>query len=241
MIRRLLKAISQHGVAATARLAGRWVVNNARPAHILQHTEVPLQAIRNPRHAKAWVLDRLAGDNSASRQSLPWIAWPCIDFIKSRVQPHHRVFEYGGGGSTMFFLNAGCYVTTVESSRWWADRLEVEVQKLGPAVRARWDLRFVPAENNDDPLIADYVAQVQSGGPWDVVMVDGWSRRKCFFEGAKHVSVGGILILDNADQQQYADVPSLMNNGCWAHHPRRGLGVARSWVTQTDAYVRIRP
>jgi predicted O-methyltransferase YrrM len=153
------------------------------------------------------------------------------------LRPTHQVFEWGGGGSTLFFLNKGCRVTTVESSDDWVEQLEARVRELGGDARSRWELRHVPVIDNDDPAISDYVDQVTINGPWDLVMVDGWSRFRCLQEGLHHVKKGGVLVLDNANQKQFVTVPEVMR--AWERHKFRGLGVARSWVTQTDAYVRL--
>jgi hypothetical protein len=167
---------------------------------------------------------------------MPWIAWPCIEFLDSYLKPGDRVFEWGGGGSTIYFLKKGCLLTTVESSEVWVKELTTRVDALPPDCRSRWDLRFVAVKNNADPRIADYIHEVTNGGPWDVVLVDGWSRFQCLLAARSTVRPGGVLVLDNANQQQFRDVPSVMNG--WKRHAFRGLGVARSWVTQTDAYVR---
>jgi hypothetical protein len=238
MLRKVARSIERRGWAGTASLGLELIRDRWRRPHIAAHLTVPFEMMKNPRHAGAWFRDRFDRE-PPSRQGLPWIAWPCIDFLEARLKPTHRIFEWGGGGSTLFFLKKGCFVSTVESDRGWLEQIETEVNKLGSEARARWDLRWVPAQGNDDPLIADYVAQIHAGGPWDVVMVDGWSRRRCFYEAHNELNRGGALILDNADQRQYSDIPSTMAG--WEHHPFRGLGVARSWTTQTDAYVLVRP
>ena len=103
---------------------------------------------------------------------------------------------------------------------------------LGPDARLRWDLRFVSIADNNDPAVPQYIGQVADGAPWDLVMVDGWSRLKCLLEGIQYVKPGGVLVLDNANQKQFDSVPGVMRQ--WERHKFRGLGVARSWVTQTD-------
>jgi predicted O-methyltransferase YrrM len=153
------------------------------------------------------------------------------------LDPEHRVFEWGGGGSTLFFLKKGCRVTTVESNSEWVGHLESEIRKLGGDARDRWHLRFVPVTGNSDPRIDDYIGQVDAGSPWDLVMVDGWSRVNCLHRGLPQVKACGVLVLDNADQKQFHNIPPLMRG--WERHAFRGLGVARSWVTQTDAYVKL--
>jgi hypothetical protein len=230
MIGRLSRAVRAHGVAGVANiLQSRMRMG----AHLL----VPVEMLRHPQHISPWLRDRWS-DNPPSQQGLPWLAWPCVDFLDSFLTSEHRVFEWGGGGSTLFFLKKGCRVTTVESSTEWVEELTRRVDDLGKGSRHLWDLRFVPAKGNDDPLIADYAAQVRTGGPWDAVLVDGWSRFKCLQAAMPYVKPGGMLALDNANQAQYRHVPTYMRG--WEHRPFRGLGVARSWVTQTDVYIRPR-
>jgi predicted O-methyltransferase YrrM len=160
---------------------------------------------------------------------------PCVDFLGRYLQRGHRVLEFGGGGSTSFFLDKGCYLATVESDEDWASELRARVASMDGSSQ-RWDLRFVSAKDNNHPLIKEYVAQVDRGGPWDVVLVDGWSRIACLQAAKDQVKPGGLLVLDNADQDQFRDVPQMMEG--WVRRPFRGLGVARSWVTQTDVYIR---
>jgi hypothetical protein len=233
MIARLTRSIETRGVSATIRSIGREALSTIANLHLRQHLLVPTEVLRNPRHAGFWLHDRLSCAGPAA-QGLPWIAWPCIDFLNGYLHPEHRVFEWGGGGSTLFFLKKGCRVTTVESSARWVGHIESEIRKLSEDARDRWDLRFVPVTGNSDPAIDEYVGQVAAGAPWDVVMVDGWSRVDCLRRALPHVKPSGVLVLDNADQKQFENAPQFMDG--WERHAFRGLGVARSWVTQTDVY-----
>ena len=235
LVEKLKRSIRIRGVGGTAREIISMGFSYFRNPHIVPHLLVPWEMLRHPRHVSSWMHDRFSSSGPAV-QGLPWIAWPCIDFMAAFLQPAHRVFEWGGGGSTLFFLKKGCRVTTVESSAEWVEQLDTQVRALGGDARSLWDLRHVPVVDNDDPAIVDYIDQVKVGAPWDLVMVDGWSRFKCLQEGMHHVRPGAVLVLDNANQKQFVTVPQVMRT--WERHKFRGLGVARSWVTQTDAYVR---
>jgi predicted O-methyltransferase YrrM len=235
LVEKLKRSIRTRGIGGTLRESVAMAFSYFRNPHVVPHLLVPWEMLRHPRHAVSWMHDRVSTAGPAA-QGLPWIAWPCIDFMAAYLRPTHHVFEWGGGGSTLFFLNKGCRVTTVESSDDWVEQLEARVRELGGDARSRWELRHVPVIDNDDPAITDYIDQVKINGPWDLVMVDGWSRFKCLKEGLHHVKQGGVLVLDNANQKQFVTVPEVMR--AWERHKFRGLGVARSWVTQTDAYVR---
>ena len=233
---KLTRSIRTRGLGGTAAAIGEMAVALVRPHHVLHHLLVPFEMLAHPRHAASWFADRFSSRAAPAEQGLPWIAWPCVDYLARYLQPSHHVFEWGGGGSTLFFLKKGCRVTTVESDPEWVRQLQDRVRAQSPDARSRWDLRFVPVKGNGDPSIGEYVRQVSTGAPWDVVMVDGWSRMNCLLAGRDDVKAGGVLVIDNANQKQFADVPQLMEG--WQRYPFRGLGVARSWVTQTDVYVR---
>src|SRR3972149_5458066 len=51
----------------------------------------------------------------------PWMTYPAVNWLQRRVRPGMRVFEWGMGGSTMFFLNTGAHVTSVEHDAAWHD------------------------------------------------------------------------------------------------------------------------
>lgn len=230
-----MRSVRTRGVGGTSRAMVRMAISLFSNPHLLQHLLVPWEMLANPRHAASWVQDRFSFAGPVA-QGLPWIAFPCVDFLTGYLEPTHNVFEWGGGGSTIFFLKKGCRVTTVESSAEWVQQLEAQVGELGGDARSRWDLRYVPLSDNSDPAVADYVQQVTVGGAWDLILVDGWRRLKCLHEGLHHVKPGGALVLDNANQKQFVSVPQMMQT--WERHELRGLGVARSWVTRTDVYVR---
>jgi hypothetical protein len=235
LLSRLLRSIRRHGVAGTwtrAWEAGGFLVKRAR---IAEHLEAPFWMLRKPSHARAWVRDRFRPE-SPIEQGLPWLSWPCIDFLNAYLKPNQKVIEYGGGGSTLFFLKKGCSLVTVESSQEWADSLTAAVANQTGTAGPAWQLRLTLVSGNDDPAIDAYINEADCGGPWDVALVDGWSRSRCILAAKPFVVPGGILIVDNANQRQFHELPRAMNG--WTRHVLRGLGPGRSWVTQTDIYVR---
>jgi len=235
---KVLKSLRQHGIEGTwSRVRGVLAerAQRAQRAHVTEHLQVPFWMMRNPSHALAWVRDRVQRQ-SPMEQSLPWISWPCIDFLNGYLKVNQKVIEYGGGGSTLFFLKKGCSVATVESSHEWAESLNSAVANLPGAAGQAWQLRLRPVTGNDDPAIDAYINEAGNGGPWDVALVDGWGRLRCIHAAKRFIVPGGALIVDNANQQQFRELPGVMNG--WSRHTFRGLGAGRSWVTQTDVYIR---
>lgn len=55
-------------------------------------------------HFKKWYKLRNSGQGTLEFQ-IPWMVFGCIDFLDDWLKPDMRVFEYGSGGSTLFFAN----------------------------------------------------------------------------------------------------------------------------------------
>ena len=233
MLDRAVRSLRKHGVFPTAGKAVSACLETViHPRHLSSHLRVPLEMIRHPEHIHHWVADRFR-TSRALDQGVPWLAWPCVDYLSEYVTPQHKVFEWGGGGSTVFFLKKGCALTTIESNEGWRDQLRAGIDSENST---RWDLRFVPADSSNAPGQQDYINSVSSGGPWDVVLVDGWNRPECAARAREWVRPGGILVFDNTDKPKYSSVPELFAG--WTRKEFRGLGPARSWTTKTDVYIK---
>src|SRR5689334_22755263 len=61
----------------------------------------------------------LQNQRSSTGEKLPWLTFPAIDYLKKNLKKTDSVFEYGGGGSTLFFLEHASRVTTVEHDLNW--------------------------------------------------------------------------------------------------------------------------
>ncbi len=191
-----------------------------------------------PRDAANWVRDRVSGKTPLD-QGLPWLAWPCIRFLAERLGSGSRVFEWGGGGSTLFFLDRGCHVTTVESSRDWSDKIRQQILPRTGAC-SRFDLRTIEAGRDSPESIEAYVEAVLRGRPWDLILIDGLeedylSRLRCVELAPTALRHGGTIVLDDAWRPGYDGVPGMLSS--FTRKSFRGLGPARLGVTQTDVYL----
>ena len=119
---------------------------------------------------------------------LPWITFPAIRFLRARITPSTRVFEWSCGMSTLWFERRCCAVLAVEDDPAWhstiAERAtRAEVVLLGRRAYVEKILEF-PA------------------GYFDVVSVDGSHRLECFRLALEHIRPGGLLVVDNTDNDR---------------------------------------
>ena len=54
---------------------------------------------------------------------MPWITFAAITYLKQVLSPDMRVFEYGTGGSTLFFARRVAEVISVEHDPVWYEQL----------------------------------------------------------------------------------------------------------------------
>ena len=151
---------------------------------------------RDPRRTRG--LGRLVatGGRSTMRLRLPWLPFPLIDVLEAAVVPGARVFEYGGGGSTLWFLDRGASVVTVEHHPDWARTLRSVIDNRD------WTLLERGLED-DAQAYVEAISEFPDG-EFDVVVVDGRERVRCALAALDKVRPGGLLILDDIDRDRYA-------------------------------------
>jgi predicted O-methyltransferase YrrM len=155
-----------------------------------------------------------------------------VDFLKLHLHSGMRVLEFGGGGSTEFFLSRGCDVVTVERSMEWVDKIHQRVDRIGAA--PRWRLAYVP----ESATPFDYFGSLRMG-PWNVILIDAAYRLGCLEAARDCLTRDGMILFDNADLDCYSTAPSLMEG--LSRLEFAGLGVGRKDATKTDVYYRALP
>jgi hypothetical protein len=122
---------------------------------------------------------------------LPWATFPYIAFLGPRLRTDLRLFEYGAGSSTLYYAQRVREVFAVEHD-------EAFVRALAPHLPGNAHLVH-------EPLHAEsYVrAMVQAGGRFDVAVVDGRDRVRCAAVALTRLTAGGVLVLDDAERDEY--------------------------------------
>jgi len=87
-----------------------------------------------------WLRQRSASPISLR---IPWWPFPVPDFVRSVLPDGAKVFEFGTGGSTLWFEDLGATVTAVEHDREWFGLLTREIR---PSTRV---LLREPAEHGE--------------------------------------------------------------------------------------------
>lgn len=169
----------------------------------------------------------------------PWITFAAMRHLETEVTAGCRVFEYGVGGSTAFFLDRGASVVSVDHDTDWAAAVRQVCAGawLGHVIPPR------PAEDGYrshvvDGSFRDYVELIDRYGVFDVVLVDGRARADCLRHAHVHVAPGGLLVLDNSDRCRYADAVSEVDRLGWERNDFFGPGPYNLFFWQTTIWHR---
>jgi len=183
----------------------------------------------------------------------PWFTKPMLDVLTTWRLEDKRVFEYGGGHSSLWFAHHAKELYTVECDGKWIDGIYDEVRQRrgvispvfpeGPLGYYHYEgsdfvgnILYRPVIPGEVELKSWYVNAIyEIEGEFDLIIVDGSYRDECIAAALTKIKDGGIIICDNWDQEGVWDsiMGSRLLNPWEAHlyvEPSRAND-ARPWKT----------
>lgn len=156
---------------------------------------------------------------STLESAMPWLPFRVIDRLDEHLTTRSRVFEYGGGGSTLWFAAHAGHVVTVEHDDVWFSALQ-------SAVGCQPESTLLQRGSAND--FAEYVhaISIYPDGYFDVVVVDGRERVRCVEAAMPKVRPRGLLVLDDSDRPRYAGAFRIARN--WPCITYKGLTPAKA-------------
>lgn len=151
------------------------------------------------------------------------MCFPAVEHLDRILAEESRVFEYGSGGSTIYFAQRVREVVSVEHEPSWHSRVRAELahrrlanvrcELIEPTVDVsfRRDRIADPSAyvSDDERYIGKTFkayAQAISAFPdayFDLVVVDGRARPSCVLSARDKVRPGGTLLLDQSERPYY--------------------------------------
>ena len=130
----------------------------------------------------------------------PWYVPSAIKYLEelfSHFDYPLKVFEFGGGSSTIYYLDKGFEVMTIEDSLEYALVILQKVEQLN--LNTKMTLLITPR-----PYFSEYAKAIKSEKKFDLVVIDGWDRPQCLTEIYNlRESLPTILVLDNSERNKY--------------------------------------
>ena len=160
---------------------------------------------------------------------IPWWTYGSIQFIDQIVTTKSRILEIGGGNSSLYWMERGNHLVTLETDSKWInmlthdERFDVEKHKIIHIPKE--DLKLIVNELENEFF--------------DVVINDGSGDRASIGEYlATKVQEDGIIIWDNSEREtDKKAIEHLKLNG-WKALEFYGLGPINAYAWQTSILYR---
>ena len=191
--------------------------------------------VSHPRYVPRYFAHNVLNGKWPLDLELPWFSYAAIDFLEKYFRPNMELFEFGSGGSTLFFARRCKSVTSVEDNARWS---EIVAKRLASRSITNVRLHSMPVHFTTPEAFenSDYLKAVQRTRA-DVIVVDGaeWTqdiRPLCFRAAEEQIGPGGIIVVD--DSWRYRELRQANR----AHRVEvfESVGPARIGVTSTDVY-----
>jgi hypothetical protein len=143
---------------------------------------------------------------------LPWMNFEVTDWLQKNITSQMLIFEWGSGGSTLFYAKKAKQVISIEYDKGFYDYIKTQFVSSGSN---NIDLRYVPSEKSGQfqsfapgyqgQYFDNYVNIINEfePGTFDVIIVDGRQRNACFEKAIAMVKSGGFIVFDNSEREFY--------------------------------------
>jgi hypothetical protein len=117
----------------------------------------------------------------------PWMHQSEIDMIVSYLRPEHKMFEWGCGGSTIFYSNFVLFYRSVEHDVGWYNNIKT-LSVNNPKI----DLIY----RDDKDQYSNYIKSIQDfSDKYDRILIDGRERVKCSIVAKQYLNDDGLIFV----------------------------------------------
>jgi hypothetical protein len=179
--------------------------------------------LKNPKYLKYLFVTL----KSPLDSGMPWLNFDTKEWLDKNLNKEMVVFEYGCGGSTLYFAPRVKKIISVEHDQAW---YAVVKEKLVTRGFTNHELYCYPPENasintNILHLSSDkqyfinksfqkYIEKINSypDNYFDLIIVDGRARNGCINNLIPKIKNNGYVLLDNSEREEYKPSLELLNN-----------------------------
>lgn len=183
--------------------------------------------LKNPKLLKytyRWI--KFSKLKSSLEEEIPWITFESKEYIDSKITNNFKIFEWGSGGSTIYFSKTAKKVFSVEHDKHWHEDVKkyaikrninnLEYTLILPEElncnlnknRLSTDLKFL---NNSFNNYCDEINRFPDKY-FDIIFIDGRARNGCIKNSINKIKDDGFIILDNSERKEYEEGKLLLSN-----------------------------
>lgn len=153
-------------------------------------------------------------------REMPWMTFFAVDFLETVLHADMQVFEYGSGGSTLFWAKRVRSVISIEHDSDWANEVALQIKNhrynhvrllLIPPDE---EVSFFPDDVANPNAYMSYMVSASferyvksideyPDGAFDFIVIDGRARPACLKHAIAKVKPGGYIVLDDSDRERY--------------------------------------
>jgi len=188
---------------------------------------------KNPKIGKffiPWLFSNLNPHKNNIKDKTIWITFESKMWLEKFLKPNMTIFEYGSGGSTIFFTNRVKNLISVEHDMDWHKNIKKilekneiknceyilsKPQKINDIENQNFsDYKKFLSEEYPNFSFESYVKNIDKfqDQNFDLIFIDGRSRPACIFHSLNKVKRGGIIMLDNSERAHYQLGKKLLSN-----------------------------
>jgi|SRR5690242_2857514 len=119
-------------------------------------------------------------DTESQSIIMPWYTLPCLQWLLQQPTKTWKVFEYGGGYSSIWWRLNSLLYKGIDSNEFWAI--------VGNILFTDKKQTYIESCCFDK---------------WDCIIVDGIEREECVKWSLDYIKPGGYLIIDNYGSEDY--------------------------------------
>lgn len=159
-----------------------------------------VELVTNPVYAVKRVRERWY---ECSHPEHPLLTRGAIEFLERNFKSDMTGFEWGSGGSTLWFARNSKHLVSIEHDQRWYDDIQTKLRTLG---LGNVDYRQISLEHPEseptsavyDP-VPRYVAEIDQfpDRSFDYCLIDGHYRLACLRAALPKIKPGGLLIVDD--------------------------------------------
>tara|TARA_B100002019_G_C21259675_1_gene595969 strand:- start:1736 stop:2497 length:762 start_codon:yes stop_codon:yes gene_type:complete len=163
----------------------------------------PISFAMRSGHFKSSMLEKSV---NKSGKPIPWLTFPCIDFLENRSLSNKSVLEFGGGQSTIYFSNKVRKVITFEEDEKWAEYINSYALPNSKLYYVPYTAAgsFVDSEiistigRKQINFIEETLERDFPNEKFNIIIVDGLIREAVIQICEKYLDENGAIICDDA-------------------------------------------
>jgi len=159
---------------------------------------------------------------------IPWMTYPSLFFLESRVHREMSVFEFGSGGSTLWWARRVRRVVSCEHDKSWFGQMQ-------PLLPALVEFHHVALE---DGQYSAEILKYQSA--FDIVVIDGRDRVNCARNSLEALKPDGVVLWDNSDRDEYREGYEFLERNRFRRIDFAGMGPLNVYQWTTSIFYRDR-